>query len=194
MKLFNKIKKKLGSLSRSHSQRFLPHLSRSEESFASGSTAHSSGASYKSATLATKVIEIEEHETRSESTISVDYQKEVDLEYHLKLKYFLKVRDMNTANNMVADSRLWLENFCKDATPMDKYIMATKAITESFKIDRAEVNFRKTMKEEWVKLYKHNNMCNGVLGKQWFEERPYNFIERRFKGDKTLPIFTTVGI
>jgi len=87
----------------------------------------------------------------------------------LRVKYFMKRRDINTLNNMTSDARVWMlknKYSCESSTHYD---ILTSSVTTAFMVTTQELQFRALLKDNIVyeNMVHLNATLNGDLGKTY---------------------------
>jgi DUF2075 family protein len=113
------------------------------------------------------------------------------LTYHLKMKHFMKVRDVSLINSLVMDARTWMaKNKMKCESEVD-YVFMTRCVMAAYMIDEEELKFRALMKDKtnydnWSHL---NKTLNGNLGRTFnpFGLRAKRDVLNVFGGNAMMP-------
>lgn len=85
----------------------------------------------------------------------------------LKIKYFMKRRDISTMNNMVADARTWLLKNKYSCERAEDYDILTTSVSLAYMVTMEELQFRQLMKnkQNYENMAHINATLDGDLGK-----------------------------
>lgn len=89
------------------------------------------------------------------------------LVYHLKIKFFMKMREPSLINTMITEARNYLVKHDIPTNTRESYDMLTHSVIAAFIVDKQELIFREILKEPLnIDSFKHlNETLSGNLGK-----------------------------